>query len=201
MNGCYKFCFLWKCGCVLAERAIKEVPSENCHKCGKPFSTDDIIILHPDDETDLPLMQTNMESRREKARLEKKAKKAQKRGSPESSKKSSPEATSSSTKSETETFNGFKVPDSKKSDSAELPVKKKDDNVDVPTKKAKVDIDHKSNGHEKSKKSGKHKADDKSKKLAENPTSSKVYKGLFTSGQKRPKDQSAHWITYNPYHL
>lgn len=25
MNGKYKFCFLWSCGCVMSERALKEV--------------------------------------------------------------------------------------------------------------------------------------------------------------------------------
>ena len=28
----YRFAFLRGCGCVLSERALKEVPSENCHK-------------------------------------------------------------------------------------------------------------------------------------------------------------------------
>lgn len=27
MNGKYKFCFLWSCGCVMSERALKEVKS------------------------------------------------------------------------------------------------------------------------------------------------------------------------------
>ena len=28
----YRFAFLRSCGCVLSERALKEVPSETCHK-------------------------------------------------------------------------------------------------------------------------------------------------------------------------
>lgn len=28
MNGKYKFCFLWSCGCVMSERALKEVKSK-----------------------------------------------------------------------------------------------------------------------------------------------------------------------------
>lgn len=27
MNGKYKFCYLWTCGCVMSERALKEVKS------------------------------------------------------------------------------------------------------------------------------------------------------------------------------
>lgn len=34
MNGTYKFCVLWKCRCVLSDRALKMVKSETCHKVG-----------------------------------------------------------------------------------------------------------------------------------------------------------------------
>ena len=27
-----RFCFLRGCGCVISEKALKEAPSENCHK-------------------------------------------------------------------------------------------------------------------------------------------------------------------------
>lgn len=32
MNGKFKFCFSWKCGCVVSERALKEVRDNICHK-------------------------------------------------------------------------------------------------------------------------------------------------------------------------
>ncbi|KAK3743697.1 hypothetical protein QZH41_002842 [Actinostola sp. cb2023] len=75
MNGRYKFCFLWKCGCVLSERALKEVKSPVCHKCGKPFSHEDIVILNGCEE-DMEVMKVNMLQRRQKAKLEKKSKKS-----------------------------------------------------------------------------------------------------------------------------
>ena len=34
MNGVYKFVYLWGCGCVLSERAIKHIRTTNCHKVG-----------------------------------------------------------------------------------------------------------------------------------------------------------------------
>lgn len=34
MNGKYRFAFVWTCGCVVSERALKEVPSPICHKVG-----------------------------------------------------------------------------------------------------------------------------------------------------------------------
>lgn len=55
MNGKYKFCFLWSCGCVMSERALKEIKSMSCHKCQQPFEETDIVILNAEDD-DLELM-------------------------------------------------------------------------------------------------------------------------------------------------
>jgi hypothetical protein len=35
MNGHYRFCYLRGCGCVLSEKALREIPSETCHKVCK----------------------------------------------------------------------------------------------------------------------------------------------------------------------
>lgn len=32
MNGKFKFCFIWTCGCVMSERSLKEIKSTTCHK-------------------------------------------------------------------------------------------------------------------------------------------------------------------------
>lgn len=74
MNGRYKFCFLWKCGCVFSERALKEVPSTVCNKCGKASSDDDIVVINGS-EDEVSGMRAKMEEKRQKAKLEKKAKK------------------------------------------------------------------------------------------------------------------------------
>ncbi len=37
MSGRYRFVFLRTCGCVFAEKAMKEVPSPNCHKVTTMF--------------------------------------------------------------------------------------------------------------------------------------------------------------------
>jgi len=76
MNGKYKFIFLWTCGCVFSERAMKMVKTETCHKCNTPFTEDDVIVLKPEGE-DLDLMKTRMETRRAHAKAQKKAKKNQ----------------------------------------------------------------------------------------------------------------------------
>lgn len=48
MNGSYKFYYILTCGCVLSERAIKQVPNESlCILCSKPYDTEmDLIVLN-----------------------------------------------------------------------------------------------------------------------------------------------------------
>ncbi|XP_032675991.1 replication termination factor 2 isoform X2 [Odontomachus brunneus] len=55
MNGKYKFCFLWSCGCVMSERALKEVKSWSCHRCQEPYEEMDIVVLNAEGD-DLELM-------------------------------------------------------------------------------------------------------------------------------------------------
>ncbi|KAM9482239.1 replication termination factor 2 [Clarias gariepinus] len=74
MNGKHKFCYLLTCGCVFSERALKEVKTEICHKCGDPFQEDDIVMLNGSKEEQEKL-QKAMEERRSKAKALKKSKK------------------------------------------------------------------------------------------------------------------------------
>ena len=46
IGGKTLFCYLRTCGCVMAEKAIKEIPSSTCLVCGKPFTEDDVIIIN-----------------------------------------------------------------------------------------------------------------------------------------------------------
>ncbi|XP_048405999.1 replication termination factor 2 isoform X2 [Stegostoma tigrinum] len=75
MNGRQKFCYLRDCGCVFSERAMKEIKTEVCHKCGKPFKEDDVIILNGSKE-EIADLRRKMEERKLKAKLLKKAKKS-----------------------------------------------------------------------------------------------------------------------------
>jgi hypothetical protein len=67
MNGKYKFCALWTCGCVMSERALRAVNGStsatasaaklSCPNCGQDYgSNDDVVILYPEGE-DLELME------------------------------------------------------------------------------------------------------------------------------------------------
>ncbi|KAI5619576.1 protein RTF2-like, partial [Silurus asotus] len=74
MNGKHKFCYLQSCGCVFSERALREVKTEICHKCGDPFHEDDLVVLNGSKEEQEKLKKA-MEERRAKAKTAKKSKK------------------------------------------------------------------------------------------------------------------------------
>ena len=171
MNGKYRFCFIWTCGCVISERAMKEVPSDVCHKCGKAFDATDVIVLNGD-ESDIESLKLKMEERRLKAKQAKKSKK--------SSKIEIRENGQSGSKIE-----GKKRANSDKIDVKIKPKKTKDDTAQVQVLKKSVQTKESTEKTEK----------------ALDPKSSKVYKNLFTSSRDKSKDKSAHWVTYNPYHL
>ncbi|XP_057308326.1 replication termination factor 2-like [Hydractinia symbiolongicarpus] len=185
MNGKYKFCAIWTCGCVLSERALKEVETELCHKCGEKFSKDNIIVLNPDGE-DVEHMETNMKNRREKMKALRKEKKEKKS-------KNLKEETKATNGSLSTAPNGFKMP----APPAAIGLKSTSANGEI---KRKTSVNGEVKTH--SKKANKRKSNEKSSDEVIDHTKSKVYKSLFTSGQKdRGSDQKAHWITYNPYHL
>jgi len=56
VNGRYAFSLLRSCGCVLSERALREVPSTECLQCHKPFQPADVLPLNPTPEQALPLL-------------------------------------------------------------------------------------------------------------------------------------------------
>ncbi|XP_046919404.2 replication termination factor 2 [Dermatophagoides farinae] len=73
MNGKYKFMYFRTCGCVVSERAIKEVKSQVCLSCNKPFTDDDLIVLNGDDD-EIDDLKNRMTIRRNKLKEEKKRK-------------------------------------------------------------------------------------------------------------------------------
>lgn len=85
MNGKYKFCAIWTCGCVISDRALRSIKSNNseeklsCPKCGLEYtSNDDVIILNPEDD-DIILM----DQRRERVAASQKKTGSNKRKSPD----------------------------------------------------------------------------------------------------------------------
>lgn len=188
MNGRYKFCFLWKCGCVFSERALKEVPSTVCNKCGKPFTDEDIVVINGSEE-EVSSMREKMEERRQKSKLEKKAKKTK---ISEATISTNGESSSSSCNGES-SKDGPEKP-AKRAKTEYMPSTSRAGASDVKATGAK--LNGTSSSKEKIPELSKHKT------VAEDPKASKVFKSLFSSSHKdRPKHLQSNWVTYHSYHI
>ncbi|POM57625.1 hypothetical protein PHPALM_37835 [Phytophthora palmivora] len=73
-NGKQPFVVLFKCGCVLSERALKAVHTKECLVCGKPFEEQDVVILL-DDEQYMEKQKKLLEFKAEEKRVKKSKKK------------------------------------------------------------------------------------------------------------------------------
>lgn len=189
MNGKFKFVFPWTCGCVVSERAMKEIQTSVCHKCQEPFSEDDIVILNPVEE-DQDLIKSRLQSRQARLKAAKKSKSEAKNkekiqgstsnGGPSSSKKDEPNKAA-----DPKAVNGTKDDPAveKKADSSKLVVKgfkrnTAEANIDDPAfKKTKGNYS-----------------------IAQDPNATRVFKSLFTSHEAASKQTKAHWVTYNPFY-
>jgi len=75
-TGHYKFIVIRLCGCVMSERAIKEIPSDTCLVCGKAYNKEiDIIPLNPSPD-ELPTLKKRMEERKQQEKNSKKKRKS-----------------------------------------------------------------------------------------------------------------------------
>lgn len=194
MSGKFKFCLIWSCGCVMSERALKEVKAQLCHKCQKPFSESDVVILNASGK-DLDLMVTQLEARTARLKAEKKA--AKKEGKikqapvrtddKDSSKKSDDAGTKLEQKQESKTELGSQkdlaVANKSKPHGKNGIAEKRSATVtssDIPNpafKKTKGDYS-----------------------VAKDPNATDVFKSLFTSHQNAKDQTRAHWVTYNPFY-
>lgn len=65
MNGRYKFYLLFTCGCVLSERALKQVPNDkHCILCSKPYDPDTDLVIINGDEEDIKVMKERLVKRK-----------------------------------------------------------------------------------------------------------------------------------------
>jgi len=185
MNGRFRFCFLWSCGCVLAEKALKEMmklkeEGNECPKCNKHFTILDIITLNPSEDKDILTLQEKKKLRKIVAQEAKDAKKKDKKhklGEPSSTAVKEEETPSTSGAS---TSSPSKIMDKVKK---EEPAEKKSKIVNLPSKKPVAAASATSRYS-----------------IAKDPKASEVYKSLFTSHASEANQTRAHWITYNPFY-
>jgi hypothetical protein len=212
MNGKQKFNFIWKCGCVLSERAIKEVKSEACHKCGQPFTENDIIIMNGTDE-ELESLQKKMHDRRRLAKLEKKKKKCESAAGPDAKKvKIEPVECNDNSLSNDHSSHSDGSNDDKKSTKSLVKVKTEPGMCSASTSgvnviTTKVVNGKKSgaitNGNAKVKRTNvvlPEKAQEKYS-IAKDPSASEAFKSLFTSHSSAINQDKAHWVTHNPLYF
>ena len=57
------------CGCVIAERAMKELPDQKvCLACSTPFEKDDVLLLHPSEDQVAELRESLRQSKKSRKR-------------------------------------------------------------------------------------------------------------------------------------
>ena len=187
MSGCYKFYYLYSCGCVISERALKSMQSTTlkCLSCDKPYADNDLIIINPNEE-DLSLNQEKYNNRKSAAKLSKQLK------STEDSKSSSLENLKSSSASSLSTVSN----ENKKLATA----------ISSFSTSKSADLasgNHHKRSHTQSEKAASldNKDAKRSKSIQDDPNTSSVYKSLFTSCDKAKNQQKAHWVTFNPQYF
>ncbi|XP_022823295.1 protein RTF2 homolog [Spodoptera litura] len=207
MSGKFRFVFLWNCGCVLAERALKEVRQNLCHMCQQPFTDNDVVPLNGTDD-DIKKLKEKM---------------ALRVASRESSKETKTETTlktkvklepltpgpSTSTKVSTDVIkpeNGIKKSESGPSSRTAV---KKEKIKTIPLSLPRYNPNQYARGHFGSRKRAhptelaqdpSYKKTKKEYSVAKDPQTSEVFKSLFTSHQSNKNQQRAHWVTYNPFY-
>lgn len=184
MSGKYKFCYLRKCGCVVSERALKEVKSDNCHKCGAEFDSDDLVVINGSSE-EVAMLKVRMEERRATEKSSKKA--ARKR-------KIVSAAAASEVKSQDQS-----------SDDQTVIKKEEDKIVALKSKTTKhFDVAGPSRSAKTTKTSTDSMLSDKAKgdySVAKDPNATEIYKSIFTTHKTAINQQKAHWVTYNPLYF
>ncbi|XP_040432197.1 replication termination factor 2 isoform X1 [Cygnus olor] len=179
MNGRHRFCFLRNCGCVFSERALKEIKTEVCHKCGVPFQEEDVIILNGNKE-DVEVLKKRMEDRKLKSKLEKKSKKCK-------------SAESASQQDTTEDAPGPSK------------VKNRKDCISSSSGEKRQIIFTKSSADNGSSsvpgKVNKAASTTTKRSIADSEEKSEAYKSIFTShsSAKRSKEECSNWVTHTAY--
>lgn len=177
MNGRHRFCFLRNCGCVFSERALKEIKSEVCHKCGVPFQEEDVIILNGSKE-DVEVLKKRMEDRRLKSKLEKKSKKSK------SAESASQQGTAEDSPGPSKAKDGKDCISSSSGEKRQVNLTKSSDNGNSSVA-GKVN---------------KASATTMKRSIADSEKS-EAYKSIFTShsSAKRSKEECSNWVTHTAY--
>ncbi|KAM9408829.1 replication termination factor 2 [Pholidichthys leucotaenia] len=175
MNGKHRFCYLQTCGCVFSDRALKEVKTEICHKCGDPFRDDDIIVLNGTKE-EVDKLREKMEEKRVKAKAKK------------SKKSRAAETVSTPTESKEDT---------------QPPSAEAEGNGSGQNDESQSAGPSGSSSSSKATKSSSSLLSATKRSIQDMEEKSEAFKSIFTthSSAKRTKEQMSNWVTHTPYHF
>lgn len=180
MNGKYRFCVIWSCGCVMSERSLREIKSEVCQKCGEKYDEKDILVLYGTDE-EVESYRQKFEALKDAQKVEKANKKAGKNVqiSNMAADKNPPLLGKRVHKTEEEKNMAASTSSttSKKQD-LERKTSETTQNKKIATKKEE-----------------KEKAE---RSVQKDNSKSDVFKSLFTTSEEAKKRPTSHWVTYNP---
>jgi hypothetical protein len=175
MNGKFRFVYDWTDGRVLSERAYKLVKEDEATRIVEP----NMVLLNPETDADIDLMEMRMEGRREREKAEKKAKKQAKRKAKDDGKEAAefkvPTA-STSTNGSFMSNNGTTSSDKNALSSSSSAAKKS------KTTNGKTETDKKK----------------KEKGVQNDPTKSEVYKSLFDTHKDALNRPKGNWVTFDP---
>ncbi|XP_063700950.1 replication termination factor 2 [Culicoides brevitarsis] len=177
MSGKFRFVGLWTCGCVMSERALKEIKANSCPMCQIPFREDDVVVLNGTEE-DMDLMRVRMEARVARIKAEKKAKSEKKI---KTEVKQEPGTPSSSSGVKEEKAGTSKITKLSIAPPVLKGLKREiiSDKLGADPRAKKVKADYSVN---------------------KDSQASEVYKSIFTSHKTEKEQQRAHWVTYNPFY-
>ncbi|XP_068598455.1 replication termination factor 2 [Brachionichthys hirsutus] len=179
MNGKHRFVYLQTCGCVFSDRAMKEVKTEICHKCGESFKYEDIVVLNGCKE-EIEKLREKMEERRARVKTKKSKKsKAAETVSTPSEPKDDAQSQQVDVAEESSLPNGGES-DQSGLDGPSGPSGSSTSSKDINTSKNST-----------------------SKRSIQEMEKSEAFKSLFTthSSAKRTKAQTSNWVTHTPYHF
>ncbi|KAM4589001.1 replication termination factor 2 isoform 1-T1 [Odontesthes bonariensis] len=194
MNGKHRFCYLQTCGCVFSDRALKEVKTDICHKCGDLFKYDDLVVLNGTKE-EVEKLREKMGEKRVKAKTKKSKK----------NKAAETVSTPSESKEEAVFFERGGPPRVDGIEDTQSPP------VDVAGRSSlqngdessQSDVAGPSGSSTSSKDAQSSTASATKRSIQDMEGKSEAFKSLFTthSSAKRTKDQTSNWVTHTPYHF
>ncbi|XP_029466653.1 replication termination factor 2 [Rhinatrema bivittatum] len=175
MNGRHRFCVLRSCGCVFSERALREIKTDVCHKCGRGFQEEDVILLNGSKE-EVEMLRKRMEDRRLKAKVGKKSKKCK-------------------------ASECISQPDA--AEDSPGPSEAKSNKVFPAIEKIQFVSSSKSEAEGGTSALGMSSSTVLKRPLPNGEEKSEAYKSIFTShsSAKRTKDQSSNWVTHTAYYF